>query len=106
MAGKSNQRKAPARPPIPTGPDAPWSVGTAYLIRTVTMYLIGRLDWVGPQELVLSDVAWVADAGRWHDALETGRLREVEPFLSPVILGRGAIVDATEWPHALPLAQC
>ena len=78
----------------------PWVVGKSYFIRTVTMFLVGRLSAVFPGELVLEEAAWVADSGRFHDALKTGNLAEVEPFLAPVILGRGAIVDATEWSHS------
>jgi hypothetical protein len=87
------------------GADSPWKVGTAYLIRTVTMFVVGRLAWYGPQELVLTDAAWVADTGRFSDALASGHLSEVEPFPEAVIIGRGSIVDATVWTHALPLAQ-
>ena len=85
--------------------EGPWEVGVAYLIRTVTQYVVGRLTWVGPTELLLEDAAWVADTGRFHDALVTGRFHEVEPFPGPVIVGRGSICDATRWSHALPIAQ-
>ena len=88
----------------PAGPSAPWQVGTAYLVRTVTNYLCGRLTWVGPAELVLEDAAWVADTGRYSSALAEGRLGEVEPIPGPVIVGRGSVVDAAKWTHALPLA--
>lgn len=85
--------------------DSPWEVGTSYLIRTVTMTLTGRLVRVTPKELVLEDAAWIADTGRFHNALSTGSLAEVEPFESPVIVGRGAVIDATKWSHALPRSQ-
>lgn len=83
----------------------PWKLGTSYLIRTVTQYVVGRLVAVHEHELVLEHASWVADTGRFHDALQSGRLNEVEPFPAPVIVGRGAVVDATEWSHALPTAQ-
>ncbi len=36
-------------------------------------------------------------------ALKTGVLDEVEPYPEGlVVVGRGAIVDACVWPHALP----
>ncbi len=81
---------------------APWVVGRAYFIRTVTMHVVGRLVSVCERELVLEDAAWVADSGRFNNALKTGALAEVEPFVDSVIVGRGSIVDATEWRHALP----
>jgi len=84
---------------------SPWVVGKCYLIRTVTMTNTGRLVAVTDNELVLEDAAWVADTGRFYSALKTGDLNEVEPFIGRVIVGRGAIVDATEWMHELPKEQ-
>lgn len=81
---------------------APWVVGRAYFIRTVTMHVVGRLVSVCERELALEDAAWVADSGRFSNALKTGALAEIEPFVDSVIVGRGSIVDATEWRHALP----
>lgn len=83
----------------------PYKVGENYLIRTVTMIQVGRLESVGDKELVLSSAAWIADTGRFYDALKTGKLNEVEPFLDEVIIGRGSIVDATIWTHKLPKEQ-
>ena len=83
-----------------------WEIGKAYLIRTVTMIDTGRLIAVTPHELVLTDAAWVADSGRFADALKTGKLNEVEPFPEgKVIIGRGSVVDAAEWLHPLPRSQ-
>ena len=76
----------------------PWQLGSWYLIRTVTMTLHGRLSFVGPSELMLEEAAWIADTGRFHDALkDPSKISEAEPFVNPAIVGRGAIVDATEW---------
>lgn len=88
-----------------TTAEHPFTLGKTYFIRTVTMHLIGTLEWVGDKELVLSDASWIADSGRWHDALRTGELSEVEPFIDRVIVGRGAIVDCTQWRHSLPTKQ-
>lgn len=83
----------------------PWRVGTAYLIRTVTMTLTGKLKSVHRNELVLTDAAWIADTGRFADALSKGTLSEVEPMPGDVIVGRGSVIDATIWQHALPTEQ-
>lgn len=81
----------------------PYQIGKNYLIRTVTMIQTGRLVEVTNQELVLEDVAWIADTGRFNEALKNGTLNEVEPFPSGrVIVGRGSVIDACEWNHALP----
>ena len=75
----------------------PWVIGKKYFIRTVTMHLTGELVSVGPQELVLKDAAWIADSGRFNEAVkDISKCNEVEPFTAPVIVGRGSIVDATE----------
>ena len=54
----------------------PYKVGESYLLRTVTMIVVGKLEWVGEQELLLSSASWVADTGRFHDALKKGTLNE------------------------------
>jgi hypothetical protein len=85
---------------------SPWEIGKNYLIRTVTMIQTGRLVTVTQQELVLEDAAWIADTGRFADALKSCEFDEVEPFPSDrqVIVGRGAIVDAIQI-HELPRNQ-
>lgn len=84
----------------------PYQVGKNYFIRTVTHHLTGRLVKVTAKELVLQDAAWIADDGRFHDALKTGALNEVEPFpKGDVIVGRGSLIDCVEWTHALPMEQ-
>ena len=79
-----------------------WKVGKAYFIRTVTMYMTGRLIKVTPTELVLEEAAWIADTGRFSSAMKTGSFSEVEPYNGPVIVGRGSIIDAQEWSLVLP----
>ena len=83
-----------------SGPESthPWVIGKHYLIRTVTMIQVGRLVFVGDKELVLADAAWIADTGRFGDCLRNADvIKESEPFVNPCIVGRGSIVDATEW---------
>jgi len=84
------------------GEESLWVIGKNYLIRTVTMIQIGRLLKVTDKELLLKDACWVADTGRFNKALSNGTLNEVEMFNMPIIVGRGAIIDATEWIHELP----
>lgn len=86
--------------PAPAGP---YRVGDCVLIRTVTMTQVGRITAIYPGELVLEDAAWVADTGRFHEAIAKGTLHEVEAVDGRVIVGRGAIVDVFQWRHKLPL---
>jgi hypothetical protein len=52
---------------------------------------------VTPQELVIEDAAWIADTGRFADAVKKAEFGEVEPFPDGrVIVGRGAIIDAVQ----------
>ena len=83
----------------------PYEVGKNYFIRTVTMYFTGRLTKITDHELVLDEAAWIADTGRFSDAMKTGSFSEVEPFAGRVIVGRGAIIDAQEWSLVLPKTQ-
>lgn len=80
----------------------PYKLQQNYLVRTVTMYHVGTLTSVYEHELVLEGCSWVADTGKFSTALTTGSLSEVEVMPGPVIIGRGAVVDATEWKHPLP----
>lgn len=77
--------------------DSAWIIGKIYLIRTVTMIDTGRLVAVTQQELVLEEAAWIADTGRFADAVKSAKFNEVEPFPDGrVIVGRGGIIDAVE----------
>lgn len=88
-----------------TSLEHPYNIGTSYLIRTVTHHYTGVLKWVGDKELVISSASWIADDGRYHNALRDGTLDEVEPIIGDAIIGRGAIIDAVEWRHACPKEQ-
>lgn len=89
----------------PSEPSHPFEIGKNYFIRTVTHHLTGKLLRVTSKELVLADAAWIADDGRFYDALKTGKLNEVEPFPGEVIVGRGSLIDACQWLHELPRTQ-
>jgi hypothetical protein len=83
--------------PAATVDNSAWEIGKIYLIRTVSMTDTGRLVAVTPNELVLEDAAWIADTGRFSDAVEKAEFGEVEPFPDGrVVIGRGALVDAVQ----------
>ena len=91
------------------GPDlnSPYLVGSNYFIRSVTHHYVGKLVLVTPKELVLERASWVADDGRFMNAVCEGQLNEIEPYPADeqVIIGRGAILDAVRWKFDLPDKQ-
>ena len=75
----------------------PYEVGKNYFIRTVTHYLTGRIVEVGTMEIVIEEAAWIADTGRYADAIREANFIEVEPYPEGlVIIGRGAVIDAVQ----------
>jgi hypothetical protein len=85
--------------------EALFELGKAYYFRTVTHHQTGRVKRIVGKFIELEEAAWVADSGRWHDALMTGTLSEVEPFPHGVIINSDSLVDATPWMHDLPKVQ-
>jgi len=77
-------------------------VGGCYFIRTVTLHYVGRIKDISDREILLEDAAWIPDTGRFYNCLKNGEFSEVEPFLNPICISRGAIVDYTAWSHKLP----
>lgn len=82
----------------------PFEAGEAYFIRTVTYHLVGRVRHVLRDFLVLEDAAWVADSGRFMQAIKDGALNEVEP-VGVAFVNLGSITDAFPWRHTLPTGQ-
>lgn len=78
-------------------------VGQDVFIRTVTYFYVGEVTGVTADWIHLTGAAWVADTGRFAQALATGVMHEVEPYPPPgeVSVARGAIVDVSPWAHAL-----
>lgn len=77
--------------------DSPYKIGQAYLFRTVTYAVSGVVARVTNHEIVVTDAAWIADTGRFGEALKTGIFSEIEAAPDgEVIVGRGAVTDA--WP--------
>lgn len=82
-----------------------WEIGKCYFVRTVTMHGVGKLVDVQDGELLFSNYSWIADSGRFHDAMKTGEFSEIEPFVNDVIVNRNSVIDATLWLHKLPVDQ-
>lgn len=83
-----------------------FEIGKPYFIRTATHAQTGRVVSVTEHEIVLEDAAWIADTGRFANAIASAGFDEVEPFPpgSRVIVGRPALIDAVQI-KSLPMAQ-
>jgi len=82
------------------------SVGNKVFIRTVTYHTIGRIDSIEDGLIELSEASWIADSGRFSNAIKEGVavLNEVEPVGRQGV-SMGAIVDYFPWEHDLPTKQ-
>ena len=79
-------------------------VGKAFLLRTVTYHLTGRVVGRIGNLLHLSDAAWIADSGRFMQAIKEGKLSEVEP-VGEAWINLSAVTDFFPWRHPLPREQ-
>lgn len=80
----------------------PFKVGEKYLIRTVTVYVVGKVREIVGDFIVLDDASWIGDTGRFSEALAKGTLNEIERVPDGQIVSLGAIADAQPWCHTLP----
>lgn len=82
--------------------DTAFEVGRAYLIRTPTVYHLGRVVRITAHELVLDEAGWLVETGLFSPCIEKGTYSEYEPMGNGVVVPRANISDATPWKHALP----
>ena len=85
--------------------DLPFEVGGKYFIRTVTYFATGQVKKIIGKFLVLEDAAWIADTGRFRQAIMDGVLDEIEPVEVDMYLNTDTITDAFVWRHPLPKVQ-
>lgn len=83
----------------------PFVIGEKIFVRTVTHHLTGRVKSVCGKFITLSDAAWIADDGRFSQAINEGKLGEVEPVNCDVRLNAETIIDVYSWAHDLPRVQ-
>lgn len=85
---------------------ADWAdqIGKKLFIRTVTYHHVGEVVDVRGSVMELKDASWVADSGRFHQAITTGTLSEVEP-VGAAFVNTASITDAFPWAHELPTRQ-
>ena len=79
-------------------------IGQKLFIRTVTYHLVGKLTKIIGNLWQLEDASWVADSGRFMNAIKEGDLDEVEP-VGDAFINSNSIVDIFPWKHDLPKKQ-
>lgn len=79
-----------------------FKVGDKLFLRTVTYHLLGEVEATEGHWLKLKNASWVADSGRFHTAVESGKLSEVE-YIGDAFVNTETVTDAFPWLHDLPL---
>ena len=83
-------------------------VGKKLFIRTVTYHLTGEVKEIigfGTVKFFhLKNASWIADSGRFEQAIKDGELNEVEP-VGEAFVNVNSITDMFPWKHKLPNKQ-
>ena len=83
-------------------------LGKAFFFRTITYHIVGivvrKAKEFGPDILQLKDASWVADSGRFMQAIKDGTLSEVEP-VGDWYINIQSCTDFGPWVHPLPKEQ-
>lgn len=79
-------------------------VGKKIFVRTVTYHLVGKVEKIVGNLVFLSSASWVADSGRFMNAIKNGELDEVEP-VGDWFFNINTMVDGGFWKHDLPKDQ-
>lgn len=79
-------------------------IGKNWFFRTVTYHSVGRVVKIIGNFLQLEKASWVADSGRFTQAIKEGTLSEVEP-VGDCFVNLQSVVDFFPWIHELPKVQ-
>ena len=80
-------------------------VGKSFFFRTVTYHIIGKVVKILPMGILkLEKASWVADSGRFTQAIKEGSLDEVEP-IGDWFINLPTCTDFGLWKHSLDLKQ-
>jgi|WetSurMetagenome_2_1015567.scaffolds.fasta_scaffold256922_2 hypothetical protein len=85
-----------------------YEIDANYFIRAVynglTMFYTGRLVAMSDHELAFTNCAWIADTGRFSNAMVTGVFVEVEPYDPDqlVVLNRSSVCELVKVKWNLP----
>jgi len=79
-------------------------VGHNFFFRTVTYHLVGKVTKRIGHFFQLENASWVADSGRFMQAIKEGKLNEVEP-VGTAFVNLESVTDMFPWKHKLPTEQ-
>ncbi|MGV8131105.1 MAG: hypothetical protein ACP5N7_03320 [Candidatus Pacearchaeota archaeon] len=79
-------------------------VGGKYYFRTVTYHTVGEVKKIVGRFAYLKSASWVADSGRFMNAIKDGTLNEVEP-VGDAFVNLDTVVDFFPWKHTLKIDQ-
>lgn len=79
-------------------------VGGAYYFRTVTYHLVGKVKKIVGRFAYLESASWIADSGRFMNAIKDGTLNEVEP-VGVAFVNLDTVTDFFPWKHSVKLEQ-
>ena len=96
--------------PVDSGELSIMTIGSNYLIRTVTHIQVGRFAGFKHEGTaafaIMQDCSWVADTGRFNEALKKGKtsLNEVEWVANLVVpVNLNAVIEIWPWAGDLPM---
>ncbi len=76
-------------------------IGKKLFFRTVTYFMVGKVEKIFGDFIELSGASWVADSGKFSTAIEDGELDEVE-LTGQHYVNLKSVVDFFPWNHKLP----
>jgi hypothetical protein len=79
-------------------------IGEKWFVRTITYHLVGKITKRIGHFIEMKDASWVADSGRFMNAIKEGTLSEVEP-VGRAFVNMDSITDMFPWKHDLPKEQ-
>jgi hypothetical protein len=79
-------------------------VGKTLFLRTVTYHIIGKVEKLIGKIVFLSQAIWVADSGRFMQAIKGGELNEYEE-MGDWFVNLDTVTDFGFWKHNIPKGQ-
>jgi hypothetical protein len=76
-------------------------IGEKWFFRTVTYHLVGEVKKIVGRFAFMKNASWIADSGRFNEAIKNGTLSEVE-MVGDAFINLDTVVDFFPWKHDLP----